>query len=159
MTGCQERMVPGAAGVVATGDLGREVTLPITERWGWNCSLRGQWGRGQFKDLGVCTAQGINLHFSSHSQRTCSVPGPVGPCPQGIHRLWADRHQESHIHRGRPGLECALCWGGWQDHRTKTWEPVGRVPEPQRRGGASCTHLGWCQRDLALPKRLWIGRP
>ena len=38
----QERRMPRAAGVVVVGDLNGEVTLPITERWDWNCSLRGQ---------------------------------------------------------------------------------------------------------------------
>lgn len=40
--GSQERRMPRAAGVVVVGDLNGEVTLPITERWDWNCSLRGQ---------------------------------------------------------------------------------------------------------------------
>ena len=38
----QERRMPRAAGEVVVGNLRGEVTLPITERWDWNCSLGGQ---------------------------------------------------------------------------------------------------------------------
>ena len=40
--GSQERRMPRAAGEVAVGDLSGEVTLPVTERWDWSCSLGGQ---------------------------------------------------------------------------------------------------------------------
>lgn len=49
--------------------------------------------QGGIKDLRVLPVRGTDLHFGSHSQGTCSVPGPGGPGPQGFHR---------HIHRGRP---------------------------------------------------------